>query len=181
MKNILGWFWRDFKIKTDKRDSDTTAKSNNEEGVWGKCKECGEPLRAFYYYRDKTGSTYCKKCGKPYQAVYAAPYRTIELIFSGIQKEGISFTVEIEKWPSLECSSLCWREWNQTGGVNFKVDLPANYMSEHTVEEFIEEYIMIENEITKHIPFSISKELLSQIKNRLIESDVLQKVTDVKK
>lgn len=142
--------------------------------VWGKCEKCGESLRAFHYYRDNCCSTYCDNCGNSNQAVYAAPYRTIELSFSGIQCEGFSLTVEVEKWPSLEQCCLQWQEWNETGGIKVKVDLPANYMTEHTVEEFLEEYILKENDVTKHICFPVNEGLLRQIRDRLTESDVLQ-------
>lgn len=139
-----------------------------------KCRKCGKSLRAFHYYRDNGCWTYCEDCGKPYQACYAAPYRTIELIFSGIQREGVSLTVEIEKWPSLEHSSLCWYEWNEGGGVKSKTDLAANYMREHTVEEFIDDYILKENEAIKQVTYSGTEEFLNRTKAILAESGVFQ-------
>lgn len=139
------------------------------------CEKCGKPLRAFHYYRDNACWTYCEECGKPYQACYAAPYRTIELMFSGIQREGVSLTVIIEKWPSLERSSLRWYEWNESGGIEDKIDLPANYMSEHTVDEFIDEYILKDNEVMKHIRYSNSKEFLDRTRIILTESGVFLK------
>lgn len=116
----------------------------------------------------------CEKCGKSYQAAYAAPYRTIELNFSGHQREGFSLTVEVEKWPSLERCCLRWYEWNEIGGSDVKVDLPANYMIEYTVEEFLAEYILKENDVTKRIPFPMNEGLLRQIRDRLTECGVLQ-------
>lgn len=141
--------------------------------VLGKCEKCGEPLHAFHYYRDNACFTYCEKCGNSNLAAFAAPYRTIELNFDGHQREGFSLTVEVEKWPSLEQCYLRWYEWNETGGSDVKVDLPANYMTEHTVEEFLAEYILKENDVTNCIPFSINEGLLRQIRNRLTESGVL--------
>lgn len=139
------------------------------------CRTCGKPLRAFHYYRDNICWTYCEKCGKPYQACYAAPYKTIELMFSGIQREGISLTVEIANWPSLEWSSLRWYEWCLFGGYDEKIDLPSNYMLEHTVDEFIDEYILKENNVTKHIHNLNSKEFLNRTRIALTESGVFQK------
>ena len=141
--------------------------------VLGKCEKCGEPLHAFHYYRDNACFTYCEKCGNSNLAAFAAPYRTIELNFDGHQREGFSLTVEVEKWPSLEQCYLRWYEWNETGGSDVKVDLPTNYMREHTVEEFLAEYILKENDVTNCIPFSINEGLLRQIRNRLTESGVL--------
>ena len=63
--------------------------------------------------------------------------------------------MEVEKWTSLEQCYLRWYEWNETGGSDVKVDLPANYMREHTVEEFLAEYILKENDVTNCIPFSM--------------------------
>ena len=141
-----------------------------------KCEKCGRTLRVFHYYRDNACSVYCEKCGKPYQACYAAPYRTIELVFSGIQREGNSLTLEIEKWPSLEHSYLCWYEWNWGGGSVSKVVLPTNYILEHTVDEFIDEYILKDNEVIKHIQYSNSKEFLNKIRITLTKSGVFQNV-----
>ena len=146
----------------------------NNVKVCGKCEKCGEPLHAFHYYRDNACFTYCEKCGNSNLAAFAAPYRTIELNFDGHQREGFSLTVEVEKWPSLEQCYLRWYEWNETGGSDVKVDLPTNYMREHTVEEFLAEYILKENDVTNCIPFSINEGLLRQIRNRLTESGVLQ-------
>ena len=139
------------------------------------CEKCGKPLRAFHYYRNNACSVYCEKCAKPYHACHAAPYRTIELVFSGIQREGISLTLEIDKWPSLEHSYMRWYEWNWSGGSQSKVDLPTNYILEHTVDEFIDEYILKDNEVIKHIRYNNSEKFLNEIKNILIESGIFQK------
>ena len=145
--------------------------SNNEMN----CEMCGKPLRAFHYYRDNFCSTYCEKCGKPYQSTRAAPYRTVELIFSGIQREGFSLTIEIKSWPSLKCSSFRWYEWAFGGGYVEELDLTSNYMLEHTVDEFIDEYILKENKVIKHIPDSHSEDFLKSTRTTLIESGVFQK------
>ena len=139
------------------------------------CRICGKPLRAFHYYRDNFCWTYCEKCGTPYQACYAAPYRTIELVFSGIQREGINLTLEIEKWPSLEHSYLRWYEWNWGGGSESKVVLPTNYILEHTIDEFINDYILKDNEVIKHIRYANSREFLNRIRITLTESGIFRK------
>ena len=138
------------------------------------CYKCGKKLRAFHYYRDNACFVYCEECGKTYQACYAAPYRTIELKFSACQQEGFSFTLEIEKWPSLEYSYLHWKEWNWSGGVDSKVHLPSNYLSEHTMDEFIDEFILKENEATKHIS-PLNQNSLNDIRIALEESVVFRK------
>ncbi|MBP3322018.1 MAG: hypothetical protein J6M12_06660 [Clostridia bacterium] len=139
------------------------------------CKKCGSPLHAFHYYRDNICWTYCENCGKPYQACYAAPYKTIELMFSGIQREGISFTLEIKNWPSLEHSYLRWYEWAYDGDHEEKIGLPPNYFSKHTVDEFIDEYIKRTNKLTRHISDHNSEDFLNRIRIALTESGVFQK------
>ena len=144
------------------------------------CKECGKPLRAFRYYRDNICWTYCEECGKPYQAKHAAPYKTIELMFSGNQGGGYGLAIEIENWPSLVCSSFRYEEWECLGtfcggyGAD-RVDLPSNYIAEHTVDEFIDEYILKENKVIKNIRDSHSEDFLNSTRTILIESGVFKK------
>lgn len=65
-------------------------------------------------------------------------------------------------WPGDESVFAC------------KKENAAGYLREHTVEEFLAEYILKENDVTNCIPFSINEGLLRQIRNRLTESGVLQ-------
>lgn len=139
------------------------------------CKICGKPLHAFHYYRDNCCWTYCEQCGKPNHACYASPYKTIELMFSGIQEEGVILSVEVANWPYLERCSLRWYEWCRFGGYDKTIDLPINYMLEHTVDNFIDEYILKDNMVTEHIPNVNDVEFLNKIRIILSESGVFQK------
>ena len=138
------------------------------------CETCGKPLQAFHYYRDNTCWTYCEECGKPHQSCYAAPYRTIELMFSGIQREGVCLTLEIKNWPSLEHSYLRWYEWSYGGGYEEKIGLPPNYISEHTVEEFINDYIKRPNKLTRRISYHNSNDFLNRTRIVLTESGIFK-------
>lgn len=144
------------------------------------CKECGKHLRAFHYYRNNFCWTYCEECGKPYRASHAAPYKTIELMFSGDQERGYGLAIEIENWPSLVCGSLRYEEWECLGifcggyGAD-RVDLPSNYIAEHTVDEFIDEYILKDNKAINHISDFINEEFLNMTRTILMESGVFKK------
>ena len=174
-----------FKKKTTKSKVDNNIKTNTKKvehkGIQYpqskngmSCELCGKPLCAFHYYRDNICWTYCEECGKPHQACYAAPYRTVELMFSGIQREGFCFTLEIKNYPSFEPSYLRWYEWSFGGGHEEKIGLPPNYISEHTVDEFISDYIKKPNKFTRRIPNYNSEDFLSRTRVALTESGIFK-------
>lgn len=146
------------------------------------CKECGKHLRAFHYYRNNFCWTYCEECGKPNHASHAAPYKTIELMFSGNQERGYGLAIEIENWPSLVCGSLRYEEWECLGtfcggyGAD-RVDLPSNYIVEHTVDEFIDDYILKDNKAINHISNFINEEFLNMTRTILMESGIFKQPT----
>jgi len=163
------------KTSTEKVEHKGVQYPQSQNGM--NCKTCGKPLSAFRYYRDNICWTYCEECGKPHQACYAAPYRTIELMFSGIQREGACLTLEIKNWPSLEPSCLRWYEWSLGGGYEEKIGLPTNYISEHTVDEFINDYIKRPNKLIRHISNHNSEDFLNRSRIILQESGIFKQQT----
>ncbi len=146
---------------------------------YNKCINCLTILHAFRYYRNNLCSTYCEKCGNKSYACYATPYKTIELQFSGIQREGRNITIEIENYPSFEKADLCTYEWNSSGGIVTRVHLPADYIPTHTISEFIDDYILSKNEVTEKWSSADNEGLLNQIKNILFDSELFK--NEVKK
>ncbi len=136
------------------------------------CKSCKTRLHAFRYYRDNLCDTYCEKCGNPSDACYAAPYKTIELLFSGIQREGYNLTIGIADYPSFKKADLCAYEWNSSGGIITRVHLPADYIPEHTVTEFIHDYLLSPNEVTDRCSLKDNSSVLNDMKKALIDSDL---------
>ncbi len=166
---------RDDEVKVKETQAQTKETEVKSKSYNYKCQKCGAKLYPFHYYRDNSCSTYCQKCGKPSNAPYAAPNRTIELYFNGIQREGISLTVEIEGYPSFNKTYLRFYEWSYGGGADEKVHIPANYIPNHTAKDFMRDYVLTTNKATKQLSLKDNQRLLDQIENQLQDSGLFIK------